>query len=121
MGDFEQIPEVSGGSVARTGHELVFPYSKALELINICSAHRLAVLGVELFLPAGDQFQACGFSTYNSGSNQRWPRIEDDATWLKYVEWNNTEAENFAKSNPRSEDYLCIFTATSMAELQKAA
>jgi hypothetical protein len=122
MGDFEQILAVSEAVVARThgvSGEAVFSYSRALELIKLCSEHRIAVLGVELFLPAGEKFQACGCSTYDLGSNQRWPQVEDDVTWLKYVEWNNSEAENFVKTTRLSEDYLCIFTTTSMAEFQK--
>jgi hypothetical protein len=119
MGDFEQITGLSEAAVAKIGHELVFHYSRALELIKLCSEHRIAVLGIELFLPAGEQFQACGCSTYDLGSNQRWPQVEDDVTWLKYVDWNNTEAEMFVTTTPLSENYLCILTTTSMAEDQK--
>lgn len=118
MGDFEQIREAAALAIGNVGDELTFPFSKTLEVIALCSANEIAVLGVELFLVRPDGHYASGFSVYELQEKQLWPTVRL-ADWPHYVSYNNALAEEWIRQDPPGPDYVYIFTTSSWREFQE--
>jgi hypothetical protein len=115
IGDFEAIPAVAAAAAARVGNELLFPFSKAFELVRLCSEHQIAVLGIELFAPRTEgAYQAMGFSDYDLRLKNNPERAEE---WLDYVKANNTQAEQFLTQN--RDNHLIVFTTASWMEFRE--
>jgi hypothetical protein len=115
IGDFEAIPAVAAAAAARVGNELLFPFSKAFEIVRLCSKHQIAVLGIELFAPRTEgAYQAMGFSDYDLRLKNNPERAEE---WLDYVKANNTQAEQFLTQN--RDNHLIVFTTASWMEFRE--
>jgi hypothetical protein len=118
FGDFEAIPAVVGKSAGRFGdNELSFAFPEVLEVIQLCSVNKIAVLGVELFKVREDGlYQTEKLTDYDLRMKQ------DPATkqeWPEYVRDNNAHAEEFVRQNPAGDDHVYVLTASSWRELGK--
>jgi hypothetical protein len=113
--DFEQIPGVASAAIGKVGEEPTFPFPEVLEVIRLCSANGIAVLGVELFLVRPDGHYACGSSDYHLKEKQTWPLVRA-ADWPEYVTYNNALAEDYVRRNPLGDDHVYVLTTSSWKE-----
>jgi hypothetical protein len=115
MGEFEQIKEIADAAVGRVGNELTFPFPEVLKVIDQCSANRIAVLGVELFLVRSDGYYASGCSDYDLQERQKWPEVQL-ADWPEYVKYNNALARECVHRNPLGDEHVYVLTTASWRE-----
>jgi hypothetical protein len=115
MADFEQIQEIADAAVGRVGSELTFPFPEVLNVIELCSASEIAVLGVELFLVKPDGYYACGSSDYDLKEKQKWPVVQL-ADWPEYVRYNNGLAKECVQRNPLGDEHVYVLTTSSWRE-----
>ena len=113
--DFEQIQRVAAIAVGRLGDELTFTYPEVQEVIDLCSANGIAVLGVELFLVKSDGHYASGSSDYDLEEKQKWPTVEPN-DWPEYVRDNNALARECVRLNPLGDDHVYVLTTSSWRE-----
>jgi hypothetical protein len=116
--DFERIPGVKAATIGKVGEELTFPFPEVLEVIRLCSASEIAVLGVELFLVKADGYYALGCSDYDLQEKQRWP-VAQESSWPEYVRYNNNLAEEYVLRNPLGDEHAYVLTAASWKEIQQ--
>lgn len=116
--DFEQIPGVASAAISKAGDEPTFPFPEVLEVIELCSAKQIAVLGVELFLLKLDAYYASGCSDYDLQEKHRWPTVSL-ADWPEYVKYNNALAAQVVRSNPLGDDHVYVLTTASWREFCK--
>jgi hypothetical protein len=115
FGDFGAIPAVIEKSAGTFGdNELSFAFPEVLEVIQLCSAKQIAVLGLELFKVRGDGlYQTEKLTDYDL-------RMKQDPTqqeWPEYVRANNARAEEFVRQNPAGDDHVYVLTTASWREL----
>lgn len=115
MGDFERIQGIAETAIGKVGDELTFPFPEVLKVIELCSANRIAVLGVELFLVRPDGYYASGTSDYDLQEKQTWPVVQL-ADWPEYVRSNNSLAEECVRRNPRGDEQVYVLTTSSWRE-----
>lgn len=113
--DFEQIPGVASAVIGKVGDEPTFPFPEVLEVIKLCSANQIAILGVELFLVKPDGYYASGCSDYDLKEKQSWPLVRQ-ADWPEYVRYNNALAEECVRRNPLGDDHVYVLTTSSWRE-----
>jgi hypothetical protein len=65
----EQIVAIAHGKTM--GDELGFAFPDVLEAIKLCTVHRIAVLGVEIFLVRGETYETIRMSAYEI-EDQEW-------------------------------------------------
>jgi len=116
--DFQRIPEVAAVVIGKVGDEPTFPFPEVLDVIRLCSANGIAVLGVELFRVKQDGHYAAGSSAYDTQHGKRWRSLQD-SQWQDYVQYNNTLAEEFARKNPLGEDHVYVLTTASWVEFRE--
>jgi hypothetical protein len=97
------------------GGDLVFTFPEVIEVIELCAANQIAVLGVEVFLLKNSLFYASGCSTYDIELSKRWPNVRK-SDWEKYVADNNRHAEEFVRLDPRGDDQVYVLTSASWEE-----
>jgi hypothetical protein len=116
FGDFGAIPAVVEKSAGTFGdNELSFAFPEVLEVIQLCSAKQIAVLGVELFKVRSDGlYQTEKLTDYDLRMKQD-PSTPQE--WLEYVSTNNAKAEEFVRQNPAGDDHVYVLTTASWREL----
>jgi hypothetical protein len=116
-GDFEAIPAVAAAAVGAMGNELTFAFPEVLDVIGICSANQIAVLGPDLFrLRSDGLYETEKLSGYHLQVKAVPQRIEE---WPDYVRTNNSLAEEFVRTNPAGDDHVYILTTASWREFHK--
>jgi hypothetical protein len=113
--DFEEIPAVAKAAIGKCGDELTFPFPEILEVIDLCTRNRIAVLGVEVFLVKNNGYHAWGCSDYDIGITRKW-RTVSAIDWDEYVNENNKLAEEGVRRRPVGDDHVYILTTTSLNE-----
>ena len=98
------IAEIANGKTI--GGEMGFSFPDVLEAVKLCTANRIAVLGVEIFLVRGETYETITLSSYE---------IEDQE-WEAYVAENNSLAEDFIRSNPSGDEHIYVLTTSSWRE-----
>ncbi len=113
--DFAKIPAITAAAHGSVGEELAFTYPDVLEVIELCAANAVAVLGVEVFVvrPAG--FQTESLSVYDQHVKQGSEVHHGE--WPSYVAENNRLAEEFVRQHPSGDDHVYVLTTASWAEL----
>jgi len=95
--------------------ELTFAYPEVLDVIQLCYAKQIAVLGVELFKVREDGlYQTEKLTDYDLRMKQD-PSTQQE--WPEYVRANNARAEEFVKENPAGDDHVYVLTTSSWREL----
>src|ERR1700688_1916047 len=107
--DYMQIPAIAALSADALGNELSFTFPEILEVIRLCSANQLAVLGFEIHEVHADGYYTKKLSAYE------WPV----QTWSDYVRVNNASAEEFVRQNPHGDDHVYVPTIVSEREIQR--
>ena len=115
FGDFEATPEVASKAVgAMSDGELTFAFPEVLDVIQLCYAKQIAVLGVELFkVLENGLYQTEKLTDYDL-------RMKQDPTqqeWPEYVRTNNARAEEFVRQNQAGDDHVYVLTTSSWREL----
>lgn len=87
--------------------ELGLPYPEVLEAIDIASAEKIAVLGLELFQVEGESL------LFVTGSGYDLPY---GGQWDEFVRANNAAARDFVANNRRGEGFVYILTSTTSQE-----
>lgn len=107
--DFEKLESAVALSSGRTiGGELGFTYPAVLDVIRLCTANAIAVLGSELLEVLPDGYDTQAISPY---------RVRmDDHTWGEFVQLNNNQAEEFVRQNPAGDDHIYLLTTSSCRE-----
>jgi hypothetical protein len=113
--DFQRIPGVAAAAIGEVGDEPTFAFPEVLEVVKLCSANQIAVLGVELFLVKPDGYYASGCSAYELYEKQRWSVVRL-TEWPEYVRYNNALAEEFTRRNPLGDDHVYVLTTSSWRE-----
>ena len=115
MQDFEQISSITDLANSRATGELAFAFPEVVEAIHRCTANSIAVLGVEIFLVRNGEYYASGCSTYELQLERKWVEVRAQ-DWSKYVQENNTLAEESVRSNPTGDDHVYVLTTSSWRE-----
>jgi len=112
--DIELLPGVLAAAVGRTGNELTFAFPEVLDVIKLCSANQIAVLGPDLFkLRSDGLYQTERLSGYHLDLKENPQRVEE---WPEYVKVNNALAEEFVRQNPAGDGHVYILTTASWRE-----
>lgn len=115
----EKIETIAARANTREpGGQLAFTFPEVIEVIAICTANQIAVLGIEVFRLKDGLFYASGFSTYELELEKRWPRLAE-SDWDKYTADNNAHAEEFVHLDPRGDDHVYVLTTASWNEHQE--
>ena len=91
------------------GKELCFTYTEALQVAEICTEKRIAILGVEIFQVMNSGFQAKGSSDYEVQQQD----------WSTFVERNNALAKEFLRDNATGDEHVYVFTTSSENEFRQ--
>jgi hypothetical protein len=113
--DFELIPSVVHLVSDNATGELAFTFPDVIEVIRLCTANQIAVLGMEIFLIKEAKYYASGCSTYDLQITRKWPQVQI-SEWHQYVAENNALAENSVESNPKGDEHVYILTTASWRE-----
>jgi hypothetical protein len=87
---------------------MIFSLASALDVLGLCTASGIVVLGVEVF-------SGLNVSTYDQ-------QVKDDPreeSWTDYVHANNVLAEDFIRRNPASSTSECVLTTASLREFRE--
>jgi len=96
------------------GSELTFTFPEVLDVIRICSANQIAVLGPDLFrLRSDGLYETEKLSGYHLHMKADPCRIEE---WPDYVRTSNSLAEEFVRANPAGDDHVYVLTTASWRE-----
>jgi len=118
--EFDSIPQITFHAKGRSpGGELIFTFPEVIEVIKICTATRIAVLGVEIFLVTGAGYSALGSSDYDLRLSRKWPSVQPEQ-WNEYVRDNNDLAEQSVRENPAGDEHVYILTAASWAQFKES-
>jgi hypothetical protein len=97
-GDFEMIPAVAAAARGKMGNgELLFAFPEVLEIIGLCTANQIAVLGLELLAVRAEGYDTEMLSGYDREMDRGTDTLEG---WPEYVSVNNILAEEFVRQNP---------------------
>ena len=113
--DFELIPSVARLVSDKTTGEPAFTFPDVIEVIRLCTANQIAVLGMEIFLIKEAKYCASGCSTYDLQITRKWPEVPI-SEWHQYVAENNALAENSVESNLKGDEHVYILTTASWRE-----
>jgi hypothetical protein len=91
------------------GGELEFTYPEVLEAIRLCTANRIAVLGIEAFEIKEDRYHTIALTGYEFQMHE----------WDQFVKENNASAEEFIRQNPAGDGHLFVLTTTSRGEFPR--
>lgn len=111
--DFETITPIAVAAIGTIGDELTFTYPKVLEVMRLCTANEIAVLGVALFEVRSGGYAWKSLSTYDQQMGCG-PKKRNE--WADYVKANNVLAEEFIRLNPTSREDVYLLTTTSWRE-----
>jgi hypothetical protein len=117
FGDFEATPAVKTKAAGAIGDELTFTYPEVLDVIALCSANQIAVLGIELMKLCSDGlYRTAGLSVYDLSIGKDPSTVQE---WPEYVKKNNVQAEGFVRQNPAGDDHVYVLTTSSWQELDR--
>lgn len=110
---FSNIPAITAAAIGEIGNQLTFSFPEVLEVIKLCSANEIAVLGLELLEahPEGG-YATKNYSLYDRGL--KIPLAIED--WAAYVRECNSLAEKFVHLNPAGDGHVYILSASSWEE-----
>jgi hypothetical protein len=114
--DFELIPSIADAAIGAVGDEMTFSFPEVLEVIRLCSANHIAVLGVEVFEVRAEGYHTKNLSLYDQEINGGPDSVEG---WPDYVKLNNGLAENFVHQNQKGDDHVYVLTTSSWREFRK--
>jgi hypothetical protein len=114
--DFELIPSIADAAIGKVGEELAFSFPEVMEVIRLCTANQIAVLGLDLFEARPEGYHTKRLSAYNQQMNDGPDR---DGAWTDYVRLNNTFAEDFVRQNPTGDDHVYVLITASWKEFCK--
>jgi hypothetical protein len=114
--DFELIPSIANAAIGAVGDEMTFSFPEVLEVIRLCSANHIAVLGVEVFEVRAEGYHTKNLSGYDQEMNDG-PRVIEG--WPDYVTQNNSLAGNFIHQNQMGDDHVYVLTTASWREFCK--
>lgn len=105
----ETLDPVLGLAHGRTiGGEPAFTFPDVLDALSVCTAHEVAVLGVELFTARLEGYRTEGISTYEVQLKQQ--------PWYDFVVQNNSLAAEFVRQNQGGDDHFYLLTASGEQE-----
>ena len=90
------------------GGEPAFVFPEILDALALCTKHRIAVLGVELFKATANGYLTEGISVYDIPLK--------DQSWPEFVARNNNLATDFVRNNQGGDDHFYLLTASLQAE-----
>jgi hypothetical protein len=112
--DFEMLPGIATVANGRMDDgELLFTFPEVLEVLKVCTAKQIAVLGLELFEVRSEGYYTKKLSGYDQQMN-RGPEAPEG--WPDYVRTSNNLAENFVRANPTGDDHVYVLTTSSWRE-----
>lgn len=112
--DFEMLaPIATAASGKMDDGELLFTFPEVLEVIKVCTAKQIAVLGLELFEVRSEGYDTKKLSGYDQQMNRGPEKLEG---WPDYVRKNNALAEEFVRTNPTGDDHVYVLTTSSWRE-----
>ena len=111
--DFELIQPIAAAAIGTVGDEMTFSFPEVLEVIKLCTANRIAVLGLELFEVHPEGYHTKKLSGYDQQMNKGPEKIDG---WPDYVRMNNALAEDFVRQNPTGDDHVYVLTTSSWRE-----
>ncbi len=112
--DLERVPTIVAAARGAVGDELAFTYPEVLEVIRLCTASGIAVLGVEVFVVRPEGFQTEHLSIYDQHMKQGAEVQKSE--WINYVAENNRDADEFVRLHPSGDDHVYVLTTASWAE-----
>ncbi len=119
MSDFTKIQAIASSAAGAIGNELTFTYPEVLEVIDLCTANAIAILGVEIFEVRSDGYHTKNLSIYDhsmqGGSNL------GRTQWIHYVSKNNRFAGDFIRLHPTGDDHVYVLTTASLRELRESS
>ena len=116
--DFELIPSVADLVSDKATGEPAFTFPDVVEVIQLCTANQIAVLGMEIFAVKDGKYYASGSSTYDLQITRKWPEVPL-SDWHRYVAENNVLAEQSVRLNPRGDEHVYVLTTASWREFRK--
>jgi hypothetical protein len=116
--DLARVPAIVAVAHGTVGEELAFTYPDVLEVISLCTANGMAVLGVEIFVVRPEGFQTEHLSIYDQHMRQG-SEVDKDG-WSDYVAENNRHADEFVRLHPSGDDHVYVLTTASWAEFRAA-
>ena len=112
--DFEMLPAIATAASGKMDDgELLFTFPEVLEVIKVCTAKQIAVLGLELFEVRPEGYGTKKLSGYDQQMNRGPEKLEG---WPDYVRKNNALAEEFVRTNPTGDDHVYVLTTSSWRE-----
>jgi hypothetical protein len=112
--DFETIlciVSVANGKMS--DGELFFTSPEVLDVIKLCTANRIAVLGLELFEVRPEGYHTKKLSGYDQQLDKGPEKVEG---WQEYVDRSNALASKFVRLNPTGDDHVYVLTTSSWRE-----
>lgn len=107
ISDLETVGSIAAIANGKTvGGEMGFAFPDVLEAVRLCTANRIAVLGVEIFHVRGETYETTRLSSYDI----------QDQEWGAFVATNNALAEDFIRSNPSGDEHIYVLTSSSWRE-----
>jgi hypothetical protein len=111
--DFELIPTIVAAAIGTIGDEMTFSFPEVLEVIKLCTANQIAVLGLELLDVRPEGHRTKKLSGYDLQMNKGPETI---GGWPDYVRMNNALAEDFVGQNPPGDGLVYVLTTSSWRE-----
>lgn len=116
MGEFyRKIPGIEAAAAGALGNELTFGFPAVLDVVVLCTANEVAILGLELFEVRQEGYITKNYSLYDLEENLRHGPSTKEG-WAVYVNKNNTRADEFVRQYPAQERQVYILTASSWEE-----
>jgi hypothetical protein len=112
--DLNKIESIASAAHATVGNELAFTYPEVLDVVRQCTAHGIAVLGVEVFVVRPEGYQTEHLSTYDLYMQRAVQKSE----WASYVAGNNLHASEFVSTHPSGDDHVYVLTTASWTEFR---
>ena|SRR5690242_14986078 len=111
MGAFESLlPDAVKQISHLSGTEWAIPFPAILDVIDVASAHSIAILGVEEFLLVASGLQCAGLSGYE---------FYVDGPWEEFVKKNNQAASDYFHGRAFTAETRFILSTTSLDEFRE--
>ncbi len=117
---YRKIPGVEEAAVGVVGNELTFGFPRVLDVIALCTANEIAVLGLELFEVLPEGYVTRNYSLYDQEEELRRSPANADA-WTAYVRENNIRAGKFVRGYPAGKGHVYVLTVASWNESSGAS
>jgi hypothetical protein len=115
--DFETIPCIASVANGKMDDgELFFTFPEVQNVIKLCTANQIAVLGLELFEVRPEGYRTKKLSGYDQEMDKGPENVDG---WPEYVDRSNGLAKEFVRLNPTGDDHVYVLTASSWREFCK--